>query len=113
MHATNFTVLDDGLVYLRGKDKLTRYSTAKTVESGNTMTNEFCSVCGTLMNRVSSGGGNFLRIGTVDDFSLHEGLLKPQIEQFTKDRVGWVKGAEGVEQYEGNYFLDQKKKEKE
>ena len=58
------------------------------------------------MNRVSSGfpGMSVLRIGTVDDFNLHETKLKPRIEQFTKDRVSWFHGGQGVEQQEGNYF---------
>lgn len=46
-------------------------------------------------------GVSFLRIGTVDDFSLHETKLRPQVEQFTKDRVGWLKEVEGVEHFEG------------
>lgn len=103
MFASNFHVLDAGLIYVRGKDKLTRFSKSDTIKSGNTMTNEFCSVCGTLMNRISSGGGNYLRIGTVDDFRLQETVLKPTVEQFTWSRVGWLKGVEGVEQFEGSY----------
>lgn len=45
-----------------------------------------------------------MRIGTVDDFNLHETKLKPRVEQFTKDRVGWLGGAEGVKQVEGDSF---------
>jgi hypothetical protein len=45
-----------------------------------------------------------MRIGQVDDFSLHETLLKPQMETFIKDRVAWFKGAEGAVQYHGNFF---------
>jgi len=45
-----------------------------------------------------------MRIGQVDDLKLHETTLKPQVEQFTKDRVEWFKGAEGAEQYHGNYY---------
>lgn len=38
------------------------------------------------MYRISSGfeGVYIMRIGTVDDFALHEGKLKPRVEQFTK-----------------------------
>ena len=43
-------------------------------------------------------GQVFMRIGTVDDFSLHETVLRPRVEQFTKDRVRWVKGFDGVEE---------------
>ena len=58
------------------------------------------------MYRVSSGfpGKSILRIGTVDDFNLHETKLKPRIEQFAKDRVRWCAAGEGVEQKEGNYY---------
>jgi hypothetical protein len=49
-------------------------------------------------------GMSILRIGTVDDFALHEGKLKPRVEQFVKDRVDWLSGAEGVEQVEGYAF---------
>jgi len=102
MFASNFLVKDAGLKHLRGEDKLTKYAQNKTVASGNTMTDNFCSVCGTLMYRVSSGwpGMKIPRIGTVDDFSLHETKLKPRIEIFCKDRVSWLKGAEGVQQEE-------------
>ena len=70
------------------------------------MTNYFCSTCGTLMYRVGSGfpGMSILRIGTVDDFHLHETKLKPRVEQFTKDRVSWLHGAEGVEQIEDSAY---------
>ena len=70
------------------------------------MENSFCSSCGTLMYRRSSGfpGKSILRIGTVDDFHLHETKLKPQIEQFTKGRVAWLEPAKDVAQDSGNYF---------
>lgn len=62
------------------------------------------------MYRVSSGfpGKSILRIGTVDDFSLHETKLKPRLEQFGKDRVSWFKGGEGVKQEMGNYYDSRK-----
>ena len=47
---------------------------------------------------------SILRIGTVDDFHLHESKLKPGVEQFVEGRVGWLRGAEGVEQVEGSSF---------
>ena len=70
------------------------------------MTNYFCGTCGTLMYRVGSAfpGQSILRIGTVDDFTLHETKLRPRVEQFIKDRVAWCKGldgVEGVERFEG------------
>jgi len=66
------------------------------------MANHFCSTCGTLMYRIGSAfpGMSILRIGTVDDFNLHETKLRPRVEIFTKDRVGWWHGIEGVKQFE-------------
>lgn len=106
MFASNFTIADAHLKHLRGRDNLKTFSQSHTIASGNTMTNYFCSTCGTLMYRVSSGlpEHSILRIGTVDDFNLHETKLKPRAEQFTKGRVGWLSGVEGVKQYEGSSF---------
>lgn len=82
---------------------MTSYSTDATIGSGNTMTSSFCSICGTLMYRRSSGfpGLSFCRIGTVDDLQLHETKLLPQAEQFVERRVGWLGPVEGVRQVEG------------
>ena len=106
MFASNFIINDSAIEYIRGQDKLTKFAQSATIASGNTMTNYFCSVCGTLMNRVSSGypGKSILRIGTVDDFNLHEKQLKPKVEQFCKDRVNWLGGGKGVEQHEKAYY---------
>ncbi|UZJ52142.1 hypothetical protein CBS101457_001462 [Exobasidium rhododendri] len=100
MFASNFIVKDDYLKHLRGKETLKVYEQKETIATGNSMANSFCSNCGTLMYRVSSGfpGVSIMRIGTVDDFHLHETKLKPRVEQFTKDRVSWLHGAQGVEQ---------------
>ena len=70
------------------------------------MTNYFCDTCGTLMYRVSTGfpGHSALRLGTVDDFALHETKLKPGVEQYVKDRVAWLGGAEGVRQVQGSAY---------
>ncbi|THX15575.1 hypothetical protein D6D13_02133 [Aureobasidium pullulans] len=98
MFASNFIVNNSALKHLKGEDKLSQYSRSDTIASGNTMTNYFCSNCGTLMYRRSSGwpGKSVTRIGTVDDFELHETKLMPQVEQFCKDRVAWIKGVDGV-----------------
>jgi len=100
MFASNFTIDDTYLTHVRGRENMTAYGQSRTIESGSTMTNYFCSTCGTLMYRVSSGapGQSILRIGTVDDYHLHETKLKPQKEQFIESRVAWLHGAEGVEQ---------------
>lgn len=106
MFASNFIIDDKYLKHLRGEEKLTRWAQNKTITSGNTMENSFCSTCGTLMYRRSTGypGNSIMRIGTVDDFNLHETKLKPRIEQLCKDRVSWLKGGEGAEQIDGHYY---------
>lgn len=106
MFASNFVVADTHLKHLRGRDTLKTFSQSRTIASGNNMTNYFCSTCGTLMYRVSSGwpGKSILRIGTIDDFHLHETKLKPRVEQFTKHRVAWLGGVEGVKQVEGSAY---------
>jgi hypothetical protein len=106
MFASNFTVDDKYLKHLRGQDNLKTFSQDKSIGSGQTMTNYFCSTCGTLMYRVGARfpGQSILRIGTVDDFNLHETKLKPTIEQFTKDRVSWFSGVEGAKKFEGTSF---------
>lgn len=98
MFASNFVVTDDQLVHVRGQEKLTEYSQNHTIGSGHTMTNHFCSVCGSLMYRVGGRfpGSRVLRIGTVDDFNLAETKLRPTIEQYVKDRVSWFKGVDGA-----------------
>ncbi|CAG8984049.1 hypothetical protein HYALB_00002990 [Hymenoscyphus albidus] len=107
--ASNFTVVDKSkaeipryLKHLRGQENLKSWGQAKTIKSGKKMTNYFCNTCGTLMYRVGEAfpGMSILRIGTVDDFSLHETKLRPEFEQFTKDRVGWLREVEGMKHFE-------------
>ena len=88
-------------------------NTVTPIRPNGSMTDFFCKTCGSLMYRVSSGfpGIPILRIGSVDDLRLHETKLKPQWEQFTKDRVDWLNGVqiEGIKRVEGNsdtYVLD-------
>jgi len=106
MFASNFTVADTHLKHLRGQDNLKTFGQARTIASGSTMTNYFCSTCGTLMYRVGAKfpGCSILRIGTVDDLNLHETKLRPRVEQYTKDRVSWFSGVEGVRQVEGSAY---------
>lgn len=103
MFASNFTIDDTYLKHLRGRDNLASFGQSHTIASGHKMTNYFCRTCGTLMYRVGAQfpGKSILRIGTVDDFNLHETKLRPQREQFVQDRVAWLSGVEGVEKYEG------------
>lgn len=100
MFASNFTVKDSHFEHARGQDRLKTFSQLQTIASGKAMTNYFCDNCGTLMYRVGERfpGVSILRIGTVDDFSLHETKLRPRQEHWTKDRVCWFTGAQGVEE---------------
>ncbi|KAL0580648.1 hypothetical protein V5O48_001378 [Marasmius crinis-equi] len=103
MFASNFTIADTHLKHLRGRDNLKTFGQSHSVARGHNMTNYFCSTCGTLMYRVGTGfpGQSILRIGTVDDFNLHETKLKPQAEIFTENRVGWFGGVDGARKFEG------------
>jgi hypothetical protein len=100
MFASNFTVRDSHLTHIRGRDNLSAYAQSRTIASGKQMANYFCKTCGTLMYRVGAAfpDMSILRIGTVDDFQLHETKLKPQAEIFVKDRVCWLSPVEGVVQ---------------
>lgn len=107
MFASNFTIDDKYLKYIRGKDNLKQWkNTVTPVRPDTSMTDFFCNTCGTLMYRVSSAFPNapILRIGSVDDLTLHETKLKPQWEQFVKDRVGWINGpqVDGIRRLQGN-----------
>ncbi|KAL4916482.1 Mss4-like protein [Aspergillus aurantiobrunneus] len=106
MFASNFIIADPYLRHLRGREKLSTFSQSKTIASGKAMTNYFCSICGSLMYRVGEAypGSSILRIGTVDDFNLHESKLKPRVEQYTKDRVEWLREADGVQQVQGSAY---------
>lgn len=68
-----------------------------SIISGETMTNYFCQTCGTLMYRVGAKfpGYSILRLGTVDDFNLVEEKMAPRVEQFVKDRAGWLGDVKG------------------
>jgi len=98
MFATNFILKDSDMHWLSGEDKLTRWGQSATIDSHNTMTNSFCSICGTLLNRQSSGfpGLSLPRVGTVDDIKLHDEVLKPKVEQYTPSRVAWFHGVRSL-----------------
>lgn len=100
---TAFIVHDSHLEHLRGQDNLTVYTQANTIASGNAMSNFFCKTCGTLMYRrgICAPDCSLLRTGTVDDFTLHETVLKPTVENFAENRVCWLKGLEGAKQFIG------------
>lgn len=103
MQAWNFIADDDYVKYIRGEDKIATFTTKKSIKAGNDMTNYFCKICGTLMNRKSSGfnGKSFLRSGTVDDVSVQNGALRPTMEIFVGSRNSAIKPIEDAKQYEG------------
>ncbi|TDZ39157.1 hypothetical protein CTRI78_v010638 [Colletotrichum trifolii] len=100
MFCSNFTVDDEHLRHVRGRDNLKAFGQSATVATGNKMTNYFCDTCGTLLYRASSGapGYSILRLGTVDDFSLVEGKMKPRCEDFVGTRASWLTPVEGAAQ---------------
>jgi hypothetical protein len=108
MFASNFIVKDTHLKHLRGEDKLTRFKQKNTIATGNYMENSFCSVCGTLMYRRSSGspGLSIPRIGTIDDFELQHTKFKPRVSAFEKDGCAWFQPAhaEVQEHVDGAYY---------
>ncbi|KPM43198.1 hypothetical protein AK830_g3363 [Neonectria ditissima] len=106
MFASLFIIVDTHLKHRRGQEKLTVFSQSQTIPSGDTVSNYFCSTCGSLMYRKSTAfpGASALRIGTVDDFHLHETKLKPRVEQFTHNRVAWLRQLDGVKQAERSAF---------
>ncbi|KXJ87969.1 Mss4-like protein [Microdochium bolleyi] len=102
-YQSNITVADTHLRYTRGKDNLASFSESKTIRANATMSNYFCKTCGTLMFR---RGDRFpsltiLRTGTVDDNSLAETKLRPQVEQFIERRVAWSEPIRGAAQVVG------------
>jgi len=100
MFTSAFSVLDSHLTHVRGQENLTCFSQSQTIAAGNTMSNYFCKTCGSLMYRIQKPGAYIMRIGTVDDFSLHETLLKPGKEIWVQDRCRWVSAVPGAVQHQ-------------
>ncbi|KAH8621818.1 hypothetical protein IG631_23440 [Alternaria alternata] len=102
-YQSNITVADSHLKYVRGENNLATFEEATTVRANASMTNYFCKTCGTLMYR---RGARFpemtiLRTGTVDDPTLAETKLRPQVEQFIERRAAWLVPIEGTAQTVG------------
>lgn len=111
MFASNFIIPKKGLEYVRGEDKISKYLKTEGITTGNTMENHFCSICGSLMFRVSSGYPNHLimRIGQVDDTVKQETTLKPRIEQFTNNRIAWLEPGKDTKQHGEGYYVQKAK----
>jgi hypothetical protein len=88
---------------IRGEDNLTVFSETETIRANARMTNYFCKTCGTLVYRRGARfpGMTILRTGIVDDLSLAETKLRPQVEQFIERRVAWSVPIEGAAQATG------------
>lgn len=91
------------LKHICGEDNLTVFSETETIRANARMTNYFCETCGTLMYRRGTRfpGMTILLTGTVDDLSLAETKLRPQVEQFIERRVAWSVPIEGAAQATG------------
>lgn len=102
-YQSNITVSDDHLKFVRGENHLTTFSETATIRANARMTNYFCKSCGSLMFRRGARfpGMTILRTGTVDDLTLAETKLRPQVEQFVERRVAWSKPIEGTAQVVG------------
>ncbi|KPI36873.1 uncharacterized protein AB675_11743 [Cyphellophora attinorum] len=102
-YQSNITVADSHLKHNRGQDKLITFSETETIRANAEMTNYFCKTCGTLMYRRGARfpGMSILRTGTVDDLTLAETKLRPQVEQFIERRAAWSAPIEGAAQVVG------------
>ncbi|PVH79872.1 hypothetical protein DL98DRAFT_588873 [Cadophora sp. DSE1049] len=109
MFCSAFAVNGTDVRFIRGKESLKSFSHHQTIATGNTMSNHFCSTCGVLMYRVSSGlpAALLLRLGPVDDFRLAETKLKPVMEVFTGTRVAWLPPVDGVAQFNQSPRLEE------
>src|ERR1700712_506215 len=106
MFATNFCVKDKYITYTKGEDKITNRAQSATIASGNTMKDTFCSVCGSIMNRQSSGfpGLSFLRVGQVDQLGELLGTkFKPRVEQFLSRKAPWIGPIDAPEKSEEQF----------
>ncbi|KAL2203714.1 hypothetical protein CC79DRAFT_1388365 [Sarocladium strictum] len=106
MFTSGFLILDTHLKHIRGEENLKQFSQSETIErKGNLMTNFFCTTCGSLMYRRAGSypGVSILRLGTVDDFKLAETVLRPNVEQYIKHRVGWLKDIENMKYCDGQF----------
>ncbi|KAL4913983.1 Mss4-like protein [Aspergillus aurantiobrunneus] len=79
---------------------------AKTADSGNRITNYFCSDCGTPIygHGIDTSGEPasvaILRAGLFDNPELLD-QRKPVVEIYTRSRVSWLSPIEGAEQFPG------------
>ena len=74
-------------------------SFTKPSDSGNTIRNVFCPVCGTTLYTNPSGlpGLALIRAGTLDDVS----AVAPTINMYVASAPGWDKPVEGIMSFPG------------
>ena len=64
------------------------------------MKSHFCSTCGSLIYRTSSGypGKIALKVGNIDDDGKANQDYIPDVEIFTRTRAPWIQAVEGAKQ---------------
>lgn len=83
-------------------DNFSHYSIV--VESKNNMSSHFCSKCGSLVYRSSSGFPGFaLKIGNIDDGGKANKEYIPDIEIFTRSRAPWMQPVATAKQEVANF----------
>lgn len=92
--ATNIFVKGDDLAITQGAPK----SYQHTVDSGNTMTKEFCADCGSQLFGSSSGatGMKSVKVGSIDDAA----FVKPEIEVYVSKALPFTHLSEATEHFE-------------
>ena len=92
--ATNVFFNLESLTVIQGSTK----SFEHTADSGNTMTKEFCSICGTQLFGYSSGrpGIKSIKIGTIDDI----GNIRPEVEVFTSKALPFTQHTEFTRKFD-------------
>ena len=112
-------IKDESVEWVRGEDKVSTWTTSKTIRSGSDMTNHcvqrsvshtaltrpVCKTCGSLIFRRSTNAGfqgwTILRAGGLDDASLRDTVFKPTMEVFIESRETWLPAIEGLAQHKG------------
>jgi hypothetical protein len=83
-----------------GKEHLKDY--AATHETGMILTLNFCTNCGTMVYKEADSemfkGVMLVQAGTLDGAEMGLGDVKLGAELYVKQRVGWLKGLDGVAQ---------------
>lgn len=92
--ATNIFVEEKNLKILYGSTS----SYQHIADSGNTMTKEFCPICGSQLFGYGSGspGIKNVKIGSIDKI----GNIKPQVEVFTSKSLPYTPPLEFTEKFE-------------